>query len=359
MIPYFVLALLPVIISFFGQKYRIYFGVYSLYETKTASIDVFMLIFFILLALRGLQCGNDTHQYLVLYEEYSSGPFLALFNDYDHEFGYKLLNKLVGVMANNYQVLIGVTSMMCVFPLWYFYKHESEHPLLTLAIFLSVAPFVMYFSGIRQAIAMALGIPSWYLAKNKRKALFILVVFIAIQFHTSAFMLLFLYPLYYAKITKKWILGVVPCMIAIYVFRVPIFNFLVKFLWQEYNMTPETGATMVLVLLVIFGIYSYIIPDEELMDNDTLAMRNILLLSIVLQCFAPVHTLAMRMNYYFLIFIPVLIPKIAMRSKNGFRGLSKLSIGIMTLYFLYYFLNTVITDNDPLNVFPYIPFWRN
>ena len=67
----------------------------------------------------------------------------------------------------------------------------------------------------------------------------------------------------------------------------------------------------------------------------------------------------MRMNYYFLLFVPVLIPKIASQSRKQFAQISKLSVVVMTVYFLYYFAKTVIVDTDPLNIFPYIPFWQN
>ena len=318
-----------------------------------------MLLFFFLLAFRGLQCGNDTKQYLRLFNKYTAYNAIQLFTEYNHELGYKLLNKLVGIITNDYQILLAVTAFICVPPLWLFYRRESEHQLLTIALFLTVFPFVLYFSGIRQAITISLGVPAWYCAKNKKFFAFICVVMLAMLFHTSAFMLMVIYPLYYTRITKKWLWFVIPCMALIFVFRVPIFNFLITLLWKEYDQTATTGATTILILLVLFGVYAYILPNEKDLDPDAIAMRNILLLSIVLQFFAMLHPLAMRMNYYFLLFVPVLIPKIAKQSKKQFKQISKLSVIVMTVYFLYYFVDTIITDNDPLNIFPYIPFWRN
>lgn len=318
-----------------------------------------MLVFFVLLALRGTQCGADTKQYLRLFREYSSKGFTQLFNSYDHEFGYKLLNRMVGLVSGNYQVFLALTSLACVVPLWYFYKQESENQLLTIALFMTVAPYMMYFSGIRQALAMSLGIPVWYAVKNKKIWWFIALVIFAMQFHTSAFVLFLMYPLYYAKITKKWLWFVVPAMVVVFIFRVPIFTFLLTLLWQEYETTKATGATNILILLVMFGVYSYIIPNEEEMDKDTAAMRNLLLLSIVLQIFAMLHPLSMRMNYYFLLFVPILIPKIEKRSKEGLKQITDISVIVMTVYFTYYFINTVITDDDPLRIFPYVSFLGN
>lgn len=359
MIPYFILIALPLLVRLIGTSYRFTSEKKLLYETRAGSIDVFMFIFLLLLAFRGLQCGTDTKQYLRLFREYGTQSISQLLSSYDHEFGYKLLNRLVGFVGGSYQMLLIVTSVICVAPLWYFYKRESESQLLTIGLFLTVAPYMMYFSGIRQAIAISLGIPAWYAAKNKKLWLFVVMVLLAMQFHLSAFMLFLLYPLCHMNITKKWLWFVVPCMVAVYVFRTVVFTVLSRLFWNEYSTIQETGATTILMLLVLFGLYSYIIADEENMDKDTIAMRNILLLSIVLQIFAMLHPVAMRMNYYFLIFIPILIPKIASCSKKQYAQIARWSVVIMTTYFMCYFLKKVITDGDSLNIFPYIPFWRN
>ena len=359
MVPYILLIALPVLVRAISNKYRFISGKKLLYETQVASIDVFMIIFLVLLALRGISCGSDTRQYQNLFNEYRTQNFSQLLRSYDHEFGYKILNRIVGVLTGNYQVLLVITSLMCVCPLWYFYKKESESQLLTIALFLAVAPYTMYFSGIRQAVAISLGIPAWYAAKNKKLWRLIAIIILAMQFHSSAFMLLLLYPVYHAKITKKWLWFVVPCMVALFFFRTPIFSTLVAFLREDYGAATETGATTILLLLILFALYAYILPADCDLDKDTVAMRNMLLLSIVIQFFAMLHPLSMRMNYYFLIFIPILIPKIANRSKKQFTQIARLSVIVMTVYFMYYFINSVITDKDSLNIFPYIPFWQN
>ena len=149
-----------------------------------------------------------------------------------------------------------------------------------------------------------------------------------------------------------------PCMAVVYMFKTQIFSFLIAFLWKEYSDITETGATTILMLLVVFGIYSYVIPEEQLLDHDTIAMRNLLLCSITLQFFAMLHPLAMRFNYYILLFVPILIPRIANRSKERYRQIAKLSEVVMVAYFIYYFIMNGIHDNDTLMVFPYIPFWK-
>ena len=359
MAPYFLLFLIPTIIWIISDRVCLNAGNRILYKTESLSMDVFMLFFLLMLSLRGLQCGNDTIQYFRLFDEYGVISIRTIFENQVNEIGFKMLIRIVNVIAGNYQIFLAVTALLCVCPLWYFYRKESEIPLLTIALFLTVAPFTMYFSGIRQAISMAMGILAWYAVKKRRIVYFLAVVFLAIQFHTSALMLLLLYPMYYAKITKKWIWFVIPCIALVYVTRQVIFDALLMFLWKDYEQTEETGAIMILLLLIIFSIYSYAVVDDEALDRDTMALRNILLLSVVLQIFAMLHPLSMRMNYYFLIFLPILIPKIAKRANTKYKSVTELSVVVMIIFFYGYFIRNMLIDNDGLNIFPYIPFWEN
>lgn len=63
------------------------------------------------------------------------------------------------------------------------------------------------------------------------------------------------------------------------------------------------------------------VPQESKMDKDIIGLRNILFLSAFLQCFTLVNYWAMRMNYYFLIFLPILISKIPGCCKEQDKGI--------------------------------------
>jgi hypothetical protein len=127
---------------------------------------------------------------------------------------------------------------------------------------------------------------------------------------------------------------------------------------ERYSELESTGAYSILILLILFAIYSFLIPDNNELDNDTIAMRNFLLFSVCIQCFAPIHTLAMRMNYYFLIFIPILIPRIIKCRKRNLKEIAQLSQVIFVMFFAVYFFYEAYTGEDVLSIYPYIPFWK-
>ncbi len=116
-----------------------------------------------------------------------------------------------------------------------------------------------------------------------------------------------------------------------------------------------------LIVFAAFLAFSYWIGDETQMDDEIFALRNILMFAVILQCFAPLHTLAMRMGYYFIIFIPVAIGKVLTAPKKHMQNIAKIGEIAIIIFFTLYFCYTVTTEyisgDSVLNTVPYVPFW--
>lgn len=197
--------------------------------------------------------------------------------------------------------------------------------------------------------------------RNKKFFRFIAIVIVAMLFHTSAFMLLLMYPLYHMRLHKKSLLWIIPLLVLVFVFNGQIFGFLTQILesFTKYDGTIEyTGSYTMLVLFIVFALFAYMIPDESRIDADTVGMRNFLLISVMLQMFAPLHTVAMRMNYYYMAFIPLLIPRIIQNSGTRWKQVANVARYIMIVFFIVYFFVSVTKSND-LDCFPYSFFWEN
>jgi hypothetical protein len=259
----------------------------------------------------------------------------------------------VQTVSGNFYVFLGVVALISTIPWWVLYAKESDNAVLSIAIFVAVAPFSMFFSGIRQILAMAFVVPVWYCVKHKKWLLFALSVLLACTLHSSAWIIALILPLYYLKITKKWLFFLVPVWAGVLALNKPLFEFLVRFVGLGEQLATETGAYTVLILLGIFTVYSFFLPDENHMDRDTRAMRNILILTVFIQCFAPVHTLAMRMNYYFLPFIPVLITRIAHRARYEMEKIANISTIVMVVFFTFWFLRGLARGGS-LGIVPYV-----
>ncbi|MBQ8056708.1 MAG: EpsG family protein [Ruminococcus sp.] len=310
--------------------------------------------------LRHKTIGTDTQLYIYYFErfnvmEWSEIPDLSL------ELGYSYYNKLISVFTDDPQVFLAITAVVISAMIYPTYRRLCLDPSLTIVLFCIMSTFVMMFSGIRQMIAIAIGFIAYEFTRKKKLFPFILAVAVAVMFHSSAFMLIFMYPLFHAKITKKWLYIIVPLTFVLFVFNAQVFSVLSVVL-EHYTRfsatTVSTGAYAMIALFAVFALFSFFVPDEDLVDAETIGLRNFLLLSIFIQIFAPLHTLAMRMNYYYIIFIPLLLPKIIQTKSVRWRQVAIAGRYVMVVFFLLYFFVSA-SGEGALDVFPYHFFWED
>ncbi len=353
---FYILLLVPLAIQHFTIK-----GNSVDYQKKNQrALLFFFVVMTILVALRHETVGKDTSNYTYYFKQFSGMSWERLWKE-SLEWGFSFFNKIVSLFTQDPQVFFVITAIVSFALIYPTYKRLCVDSSLTIILYVTMSTFVMTFSGIRQMLAVCIGFLAYECTRNKKIVPFIVCVIIALTFHTSAFMLVFMYPLYHAKITKKWLFVVVPAIAVIFVFSKPFFSVIGLLLMQftEYDVSvTQTGAYSMLILFVAFAVFAYLIPDEETLDSETIGLRNFLLLSVVLQMFAPLHTIAMRMNYYYIIFIPLLLPKIIEARNTRWAQAAIIGRHVMVVFFLVYFFYNAYTGVGNLAVFPYHFFWE-
>ena len=329
-------------------------------KKRNLALAFFFLFLTMLLMFRHESVGIDTKNYIIYFRVFSNSSWKSLIGG-SWEIGFAYFNKIILLFSKNVQVFFAVTAIVITCMIYPTYKRLCIDSTLTILLYVNMSTFVMMFSGIRQMLAIAIGFIAYEFTRKKRLIPYALMVALAMMFHTSAFMLILMYPVYHLKLTKKSLIAVVPILCLIFVFNEPIFTFLAEYLEKYTRFEAElssTGAYTVLILFAMFVVFSFVIPDEKIMDTETLGLRNFMVLTLALQMFAPLHTLAMRMNYYYIIFIPLLIPKIIQYRKKDMHQIALLARPIMVAFFLGYFFYSAYTSSNNLNVFPYRFFWR-
>lgn len=314
----------------------------------------------ILLAFRHETIGIDLSVYKNIFS-YISNSSWSVGLSRSAEVGWSFLNKIIVILGGNFRWLIVASAMLSIFWVSKAYIKYSDDTSLTISLFIITSNFILLFSGLRQSIAVSLGFLAFEFVRRKKIIPFSIVLVIAILFHISAFMIIFMYPLYHIKFKKKWLIFVIPLLVIIFLFNQPIFTFLGLILNQftDYDTSiTQTNSVTMLILFIAFAVFAYIIPDESKLDADTVGMRNFLLFSVALQMFAPLHNLAMRMNYYYIIFIPLLIPKIIKFKSERWKQVADLSRYIMIIFFMVYFFINAPASND-LQTFPYRFLWES
>ena len=359
MLPYYLLLLLPLLT----------YGVFAfILKNKPLanklSLACFFAVLFFLLALRSDTVGIDVRGYEYYFHKIAATEWKAL-HSIDIEFGYTLFNKIISVFTSSFQIFLAIVALVTVAPIALVYLKDSEKPDISIILFINMSTFVLMFSGLRQAISISIGLIVYYLITHKKGLLptvaSALLILVALSFHISAVVLFLMYPLHYIKISLKWLLFIVaPAYLFVFIFNKSILSFAMTLLPEKYAKysIESTGAYTMILLFAAFIIICYIIEDPEKTDKITSTLRNFLLFALAVQLFAPVNSVAMRFNYYYIIFIPLLIPKVINSCSEKYKFWARLSHFVIVGFFAFYFFYNAHTGADILRVFPYVPFWK-
>ena len=369
MIPYFALLIIPAMFLSVAVKIGKSQGrnAWMLTIKKNSQDSVLSIFFFLLLMLLVLRhetIGRDLSNYKIIFG-YSARGLRYVFDSWQ-EVLFKLYNWIVFQVTDNYQIYLVITATITVLPIAYVYLQDRAHGYMKIAMFVNMSTFIMLFSGLRQSMAMAAGMLAYCCVRDRKIGKFLLWATIAALIHHSGFMVFFIYPLYHMELRKKHMLVVVPLMVGIYVFNRQIFGGITKLLGSitdKYEATmTSTGAYGSLILFVIFVIFAHVVTDRNRCDGETKGLLNFLLMTVAIQCFAPLHDTAMRMNYYFIVFIPIALGRCISRCKHSMRQVVTAAEVIISLFFTALFFATTYrsyqTGISTLDTIPYIPFWK-
>lgn len=356
MVIFYILLLVPILMQHIKIE-----GYRSDYQKRNIkALTFFFALLTLLVMLRHESIGNDTSNYIYYFDKFSRMKWRELVGN-GSEIGFAILNKAVSLISLNPQVYFAVAAIAVTAMIYPTYKRLCVDSSLTIVLYCLMSTFVMMFSGIRQMLAVGIGFFAYEFTRRHKFTPFLLMVLLSVTMHTSGFMLLFMYPLYHARVTKNWLYVIVPVLAVIFVFNRQVFSVLSLILerYTKYDAAvSSTGAYTMLILFAAFTAFAFLVPKESEMDEETIGMRNFLILSLAIQMFAPLHTLAMRMNYYYIIFIPLLIPRIVQYRSGSWNRIAILGRHIMVVFFLVYFFINAQGDGN-LNVFPYHFFWEN
>lgn len=153
---------------------------------------------------------NDTGTYIAHYE-IAKGVAESIKDGVLTDFAGNPLStmyrSLIRDITDNYHVYFFFPAFFISLAVVKFFKRYSVNPAFSLLIFLSIGTYVMYIAALKQCLAMFCLLLALPFAVEKKYIRFYLLVFVAILFHTHAFMFAivpFLFEKPWGK--KTWLL---------------------------------------------------------------------------------------------------------------------------------------------------------
>ena len=329
------------------------------------TVKMFFLLLFLVLAFRSVNIGIDLEGYRNKFEMLSQTTWKDV-GLIVREVGYGYFNKICQLFTANFQCFLAVVAAVVLIPICCLYKADIQNNYLKIILFMNMATFQMMFSGLRQTIAIGLGVVAYFFVKKKQWWWFLLIVFVAYQIHHSAIILLLLYPIVHAKITYKWLVVIVPLFVLLFIFKSQIAALALlamrgseelSIYYERYSDFGDTGAYGSLILFALFTCLAYIVVDEKRMSKDAMGLRNIMLLASFMQMVALINPVLMRINYYFIIFLPVALAESLQYVKPYLKNEVAIIKIVICVYMTIHYINVAYTGVDILQLYPYEPFW--
>lgn len=289
-------------------------------------VIIALLTLFIFAALRSVNIGADTRQYVSHFIKISNTDFSDL-NNYSHiwygdiEPGYKIYNKLLSFISRNPQAITVANSFIQILLISILIFRDSKHKWLSVFLYytfcfyqtalnLTPSSFVSYFVFL-----------SFPFIKNKRLIAFLAFVLIGMTFHTSAIFFIPLYFLSKIKISPKSMFAVLVicllCTLGYTTFLSIIVNIVPsKYVWyidstiehRQFFVELLVYISHLIVIIFCFMLLSRNKRKQFLVDNPVMSWAFIF--ETVLYVLSTQSSMFSRGAFLFSPYVIIIIPEL-------------------------------------------------
>lgn len=311
-------------------------------------------IYFILLSsmvlclyagLRGHNLQPDIPTYVKSYEkyaEYSFNEIIALYSMETRDPSYYFTAWLFSRFFTDVQWWLAAVGAFFVLAMLFVIYKESENPLLSILMFLSLGSFEFALSGLRQSIALSIIVLSYLFIKNRKPVKFIISVLIASLFHFSAILFLIAYPLARVKLGLWHVIVAIVLLVLFIGFQSSVRTFLENFLvdsqYQDYvsrDVTLNFSGFIIQICIFIFNLVYY--KKTVAKNKDALILYNLVFIGLLLQLYSSMIAEFFRLSYYFSFANFLLVPlAISSESDDKIKDVLKLVIGLLFVVYIFW-----------------------
>lgn len=329
-------------------------------SNKKAYVIIVALMLFAVAAVRSYVVGVDTQQFCEAYIRIGYEGATA-FHLERYEYLFTALCLLLSKISSNYQLLIVVSSALCIFPVAYLIYECSEDVMLSFFLYVALN---MYFSSMnimRQSIAIGvLAIGIVWLMQGKTWP-FVASVLVAFFFHQSVIFVLVLLPVRRLPFGKREFLLYLMAAVVVFVFSGPIVN-LVSHLYGRKTLYSDEfmgsnyfgaliGAAVAFVCCCFCANYFSVARKQGNKGRHDALLMHGMMLWLVFEVFKVQVEIVGRLGMYFMLFAILAIPTVLGRVPHNERRIVKL---VACACFLIYFVVIGATRPEWYGAIPYV-----
>ena len=324
-----------------------------------------VLVLMCLGAFRAETIGNDTHEYLRIFQEIAQDPF----RETRYEAGYVFLNYIVSLFSSDPQSILVVTSCITLFSFGRFIWKYSRSPWLSLFIFFTYGFFTFSITAVRQSLAIAILLFGYDYILQGKKLKFVLTVLVATTFHTTAIFFIFSY---FCRIVKPTVRTIVLFfgigVVCSYLFSVLLeFAFGLFAMYAHYDNGIYFGDTrlasilyVVISSLILFFSYYLLARKRVIRQLPGLQLRNNNYMLILVLFAVTIYIVSLKLNIldriaiYYNVFSIILLPNAIYWLNKGNR---MLVYSLVILLFFAYSAVIITFRPEWGTIYPYSFCW--
>ncbi len=331
-----------------------------------AAIAIFSII-----ALRDYTVGADTLIYKELFYFSKDHIESLMANGFNFMFEglFWVLTNIIRATGVSYRIYLMIISFFIVLSISVFIKRYSKSPFLSYWLFLTLGLFALSMSALRQMIALAVVLYAYrYLIEGHFKK-YLLLIFIATQFHLSAIIML---PIWFVRKVKLSQRRRIVLLFTTVIVSFLLKNIVVKIIfylnigerYSQYINRVGESSTNILVIIFVIGITfvstmlfeksklkGYKNISEEYLFNFFYLMSCINIMIII---FSQNIDILSRFGYYFFVCNLILLPNAIFTIKEkSLRLIAFLSALVVSIA-----LFIITTPGDNLMIDQYLFFWQ-
>lgn len=296
------------------------------YKNLIFFLYILQLIFMV--GLRSDGIGIDTDRYSRHFYSVSQISNIKNLLSYSNEIGYVFVQKIFSTIINNFdyfKLFIGIITFTSYYK---FITKYSKSSFLSIFLFITLGFYEFQFSGIRQSIALAIGLWTFHYSIEQDFKKFLITLLIATSIHLSAIILLPIYFLYKFRYTLYNAIFYILSVLILIVFRYRIGDYATKIYYKfkrgidytsSYGISEGIGGLAIFMLLILIFIFIFDKSKINKSSNNIPILFNILSIGFIVQIFSSFSYLFTRLNFYYMIFIIILIPNIIFNEKSKYR----------------------------------------
>lgn len=319
------------------------------------------VVFFLISGLRSPLVGNDTLNYVQLFDELRILPVSNFESRFEK--GYLYFNLFLGYLFKNSQALLIISALIICSGYFFLITKYSKIPWMSVYLFLTLRFFDASMNVLRLSIAMSLIFVGVYCLLENKRICFFLFVILASLFHNTAIIFIVVYFLKYFKLNIKYLTITIMISFGITFFFdklifivFQIFPAYTSYITSSY-MGNEVKLATVLNLIINLIVFVWIFYMHKRSNDPTdEALIKIFFIGVCISVISFEFTLLDRVSELFTVFMIVLIPNSISLIKS-----SKMKIFIsyaFIIFFFLYYLVIVIYRPEWNRIYPFTFFWQ-